>query len=155
MGEADKAYERALTFLEKRDRTEREIADRLARDGFSEDAAMQTLGRLREAGLVDDADYAARYAEALTAKGRGRLRIAEEMRRKGLPGELVRNTLEDLNTAEDERGRALAEARKAFALVPEGTEPRKAMAKVSRRLAALGFSYDVIGEAVNRLKNLD
>jgi len=151
MSEADKAYERALRFLEKRDRTEREITDRLAGSGFSEDAVSDVLARLRDAGLVDDADYAARYMEALASKGRGRLRIAAEMRRKGLPDELVRNTLEDGGLEEDERERAAGAARRAMASIPEGTDPKKAAARVNRRLVTLGFSYDVIGEVMSEL----
>ena len=151
MGEADKAYERALAFLEKRDRTEREVYDKLAGAGFSSEAVSQVLGRLRDAGFVDDAGYAARYMEALAAKGRGRLRIAAEMRRKGLPDELVRNTLEDGALEDGERARALDAARRAFGQVPEGTDARKAAAKVGRRLATLGFSYAVIGDVMGEL----
>ena len=149
MGEADKAYDRALHFLEKRDRTEQEVYGCLAKAGFSEAAVSEAIGRLRDGGYVNDADYAARYMEALAAKGRGRLRIAAEMRRKGLSDELVRNTLEDGRLAEDERERAAAAARKAWAEMPEGTDGRKAALKVSRRLVTLGFAYDVIGAVMS------
>ena len=153
MGEKDRAYERALGFLEKRDRTEWEIKDRLLRSGFSEEAALATLERLRGAGLVDDADYAARYMEALAGKGRGRLRIAAEMRQKGLPEELVRNTLEDGRLADGEYARAKDAARRAFTGIPEGAgaDARKAMAKVNRKLVSLGFTYDIIGEVISDL----
>jgi len=152
MGEVDKAYERALWFLERRERTEREVYERLTKAGFSEDAALGVLERLKDAGLVDDEGYAVRYMEALATKGRGRLRIAQEMRRKGLTDELVRNTLEDGLLDEDERERAIDAARKAWAAVPDGMEPRKAVAKVNRRLVTLGFSYSIIGEAMDRLR---
>ena len=151
MGEADKAYDRALGFLEKRDRTEREIVDKLTGLGFSEDTVSNVITRLRDAGLVNDADYAKRYMEALASKGRGRLRIAAEMRRKGLPEELVRNTIEDGDLKEDERARAEDAARRAMASAPDGMDPRKAAAKASRRLVTLGFSYDVIGEVMSGL----
>ena len=150
--EVDKAYERALWFLERRDRTEKEVSDKLSGLGFSEEVVSGTLDRLKEAGLVDDADYAVRYMEALTAKGRGRLRITSEMRRKGLPDELVRNTLDDGLLAEDERARAVEAARKAWAAVPEGTDQRKAAAKVNRKLVSLGFTYSTIGEAMAEIR---
>ena len=152
MNEAERAYERALTFLEKRDRTEREVSDKLSGAGFSEEAVESALERLRDAGLVNDADYAARYLDALVLKGRGRLRISAEMRRKGLPEELVRNTLDDRFSAEDERETAAEAARRMTAGLPEDTDPRKSAAKVSRRLVSLGFSYDVIGYAMRRLR---
>jgi len=151
MGEADKAYERALGFLEKRGRTEWEVRDKLARAGFSEEAAAAALSRLRDAGFVNDEDYAALYMEALAGKGRGRLRIAAEMRRKGLPEALIRNTLEDGNPAEAERARAAEAARRAWAEVPDIADKRKAAAKVNRKLVSLGFPYDVIADVMSEM----
>jgi len=152
MNEAERAYERALTFLEKRDRTEREVFLKLSAAGFSEDAAEKGIEKLRDAGLVNDADYAERYLEVLVLKGRGRLRISAEMRRKGLPEELVRNTLEDRLSAEDELVMAAEAAKHMMSGLTEDTDPRKAAAKVNRRLVSLGFSYGVIGEAMRRLR---
>lgn len=155
MSEAGKAYERALSFLEKRDRTESEVKDRLLKAGFSEEAAGEALERLREAGLVNDEDYAARYIDSLMAKGRGKLRIAAEMRKKGLSGELIRNTLEDRNPDADERARALAAAGREWALIPEGADRRKAAMKVSRKLVSLGYTYEAIGEVMSELMKDD
>jgi len=152
MSEAERAYERALTFLERRDRTEREVIKKLTDVGFSEDSIEKALEKLREAGLVNDADYAERYLESLKAKGRGRLRISAEMRRKGLPETLVRNTLEDGLTVDDEHEKAASAARKIMKEIPEGKDPRKAAAKINRRLVSLGFTYEVIGEAMRRLR---
>jgi SOS response regulatory protein OraA/RecX len=90
--------------------------------------------------------------EALIAKGRGRLRIAAEMKRKGLDEEMVRYTLEDGALADGERERAMDAARKVWDQIPEGTDARKAMMKVNRRLVTLGYTYDVIGEVVSRLR---
>ena len=152
MNETDRAYERALSFLERRERTESEVNRKLLESGFSERAAETALERLRDAGLLDDAGYAARYLEALITKGRGRLRIAAEMRRKGLKEELVRNTLEDGFSSETERTMAAEAARRVMAEVSAGTDPRKAAAKVSRRLVSLGFPYEVIGDAMEKLR---
>ena len=152
MGEADRAYDRALTFLEKRDRTEREVFVRLTEAGFSERTVTDTLEQLRDAGLVNDADYAVRYLEALVAKGRGRLRIKAEMRRKGLPEELVRETLEDGLSAEEERAMAKEAARRFWAELPEGINARKAEGKVSGRLVSRGFTYEDIGIALRGLR---
>jgi len=153
MGEEDRAYEKALKYLEKRERTEREVYDKLTGAGFSEKASAQALERLRDAGYVNDQSYASRYMEALAKKGRGRLRITAEMRRKGLNSEMIRNTLEDEALASDETERAKEAARRALATIPEGMDERKAMAKVNRRLVTLGYTYSTIGEAMNSLRS--
>jgi len=152
MGEADKAYERSLSFLERRDRTEREMHGKLIGAGFSEDAVSETLERLKENGLVNDESYAERYLQALMAKGRGRLMIAREMRRKGLEEELVRNTIEDGLSAEDEFDMAKDAARRCLKGMNEEKDIRKKTAKVSRRLASLGFTWDVIGSAIRAVR---
>ena len=155
VGEADRAYERALVFLDRRDLTEREVCVKLAKAGFSDEAVAEAVLSLKDAGLVDDEKYAVRYMEVLAAKGRGRLRIAAEMRQKGLPEELVRYTLEDGRLEDGERARAMEMARRVWAEIPEGMDLRKAMLKVNRRLATLGYSYDVIGEVVSKLKRAE
>ena len=152
MGEAERAYERALGFLERRDRTEREVSRKLTETGFSEETVSDVLSRLREAGLVDDAAYAARYLEALIAKGRGRLRIASEMRGKGLKEELVRYTIEDGLSEETEREMAAEAARRCMAGLPEEGDKRKIEAKVSRRLASLGYTWEVIGSVMRLVR---
>jgi len=152
MSEADRAYERALIFLEKRDRTEREVLDKLTGSGYNEDAVLTALERLRNAGLVNDADYAERFLEALIAKGRGRLRISSEMRRKGLGEELVRNTIEDGLSAADEREMAANAARRCFSGLPEEDDLRKTMARVGRKLATLGYTWEVIGSVMSELR---
>ena len=153
MGEADRAYGCALNYLEKRDRTEKEISDKLTGIGFSESVVLQTLDRLKEAGLVNDQDYAVRYMEVLAGKGRGRLRIMSEMRRKGLDEELVKNTLEDEELASDELARAREQAKKTWDAISDKSDIRKALAKVNRKLVMLGYSYDIIGEVVSGLRN--
>ena len=154
--EADRALDKALTFLERRDRTEAEVRERLAKAGFGADAVDAALAKLIELGFVNDADYATRYIEALARKGRGRLRIREELRRKGLPEELARNALEDGYGRAQEEETALVEARKAYSELPPElirTEPRKAAEKVSRRLVSRGFPYEIIGEVMERIRN--
>jgi len=152
MGESDRAYERALSFLEKRDRTEREVLDKLRLAGFSEESAEAALERLRGAGLVNDEDYAERYLQALTDKGRGRLRIASEMRRKGLAEELIRNTIEDGLSPAREQEMATEAARRCMSGLDAGADPKKTAGRVSRRLLSLGFSWDTIGSAMREIR---
>jgi regulatory protein len=151
--EIKKAYEKALTFLERSARTEAEIRERLGRAGFAEDVTEQTLDRLRDAGLVDDADYAERYLEVLTAKGRGSRRIADEMRRKGLPDDVVRARIEEDISRESETAAAYATAERMFEKLSETAELQKILQKIDRKLVSLGYPYSVVGEAMTKLRS--
>ncbi|GHU64631.1 regulatory protein RecX [Clostridia bacterium] len=167
----EKAYEKALTYLERSARTEAEIRERLVRAGVDEDVAEKTLDRLREAGLVNDADYAERYLEVLTAKGRGSRRIVDEMRRKGLPDDVVKARIEEDISRESETSSAYefatqmferlggpeavaaeAENGRAFGSRPGMTALQKIWQKVDRKLVSLGYPYGVVGEVMTKLR---
>jgi regulatory protein len=153
--ESERAFDKALTFLEKQDRTEAEVRERLARAAFGPDAIEDALAKLTEFGYVNDADYAERYLAALVAKGRGRMRIREEMRRKGLPDALVENTIDDGYGRDAELASAIDAATKTIAEISPETweaEPLKALGKIDRRLLGRGFSYEIVGEAMHRLR---
>jgi regulatory protein len=163
--ETERAFEKALTFLERSARTEAEIRERLRRTGFAEDVAEQTLDRLRDAGLVDDADYAERYLEVLTAKGRGSRRISDEMRRKGLPDDVVKARIDEDVSRESETAAAFAIAERLFeklggpaAAVAETEDGKreimqKILQKVDRKLVSLGYPYSVVGEVMTKLRS--
>jgi regulatory protein len=77
--------ERAGRLLTTRARSERELGDRLARAGFDDSVVESTLRRLRELGLVDDADFARRWVqERASAKGLGPALLMSELRSKGV-----------------------------------------------------------------------
>ena len=158
--ESERAYEKALTFLERKSRTEAEVHERLDRSGFAEDVITETLDRLRNVGLVDDEDYAERYLEALRAKGRGQRRVADEMRRKGLPDDIVRVCIEENINRVDEIKSATEIAEKLFEQLgghdteaDEWEAMQKKLQKINRKLVSLGYPYGVIGEVMTKLRN--
>jgi regulatory protein len=148
----EKAFEKALDYLEMQDRTEAEVRARLLRAGFDEDDIGGALAKLRELRLIDDADYAVRYLAALRGKGRGSVRIRSEMLRKGLPEELVRFTIEDGYGRDDELMRATQVAENALSGISPGLPPEKKAGKIALRLKSRGFSYDVMSEVMSGIR---
>jgi regulatory protein len=156
MTEAERAVEKALTFLERKDRTVAEVRERLSKAGFAEEAREAAVAKLAELGYLNDEDYARRFLESLIGKGRGRIRIAGEMRRKGLGEDMVRFAIEDGYPREAEAAAAQRVAEQTVREIPAAlweSEPRKAQEKVSRRLVGRGFPYEIIGEVMARLRN--
>ena len=67
--ELKKAKEKALQLLSYKEYTAKQLSDRLARTAGEETAKLAVM-RMEELGLVDDADYAMRFAYDLyTRKG--------------------------------------------------------------------------------------
>ncbi len=57
-GSGTSARQYALRLLSYRDRSERELRDRLAKKGFNEDIIGAAIAQLRDAGLIDDRAFA-------------------------------------------------------------------------------------------------
>src|SRR3712207_6063659 len=78
-GERALAMSRALTLLGYRARSEKEVRDRLRRYGYGEDTVECVIGRLKELGYLDDADFARSVArEKARRYGPRRISRSEE-----------------------------------------------------------------------------
>jgi regulatory protein len=147
-------HERALRLLAVRPRTRRELQTRLLHAGFGPDEVEPELDRLEEVGLVDDARFAAEFAEqALDRRLEGRRAVAAGLAAKGVDRRLIEETLQGASADDGDRLARLAQARagRLGTLPPEaayrrlvsflvrrGHEPGAARAAAARalRLAA-------------------
>ena len=134
MGIEPNPLELAARALQHRDRSAREIDERLARAGLGDDARAEALGTLERIGYVDDARFAAARADALAARGHGDAGIRHDLERHGVPAEVIEDVTTRLEP-ESERARAIAER--------HGRSTRTA-----RRLAARGFGEEAIEAAL-------
>src|SRR5690606_14380439 len=104
----------ALHLLAHRARTRRELERRLRRKGFETGRVDACLDRLEARGLLDDAAVAAAFVrDRLRHRPRGRARLADELRERGVPGELaervIEGVLEDAGTSDAELALRVAE----------------------------------------------
>jgi regulatory protein len=124
----------AARSLRHRDRSTREVEDRLARAGVDADRRAETIETLARLGYVDDARFAAGRAADLAGRGWGDEAIRLRLEEAGVGVEEVEAALAGL---EPERERAAA------LVARDGASPRTA-----RRLLAKGFAEDVVARAV-------
>ena len=134
-----RARERALYLLDERDYGYVEMFKKLE-NNYSEDICYEVVNDLARLGLIDDRRYAQKCAEYfLTRKLWGKYRAREEMRRRGIPSELIDEALEEYDEGSDDRLRELIEKKYARKLADEN-----GVNKVKAALARQGFSYDEI-----------
>ena len=146
--EASRATEAALVFLSYRPRSEKEVRDRLRRGGYEPDAIEHAIGRLHEWRYLDDADFARRWVENRTAhRPRGKRLLQQELRHKGIDGEIARDAIDDADL--DETGAAEALARRRLPSYA-GDEPAAIRRRLGAYLARRGYGYDVIRIALDR-----
>lgn len=130
------ALEVAYRALRVRDRSERELDQRLVARGVSEVVREEVLATLRRTGLVDDRGFGERRASALASRGAGNALIRHELASAGISDDLVE---EALGTLEPELDRAKSVV-----------ERRGSGARTARYLSGKGFGDDVVGAVAGR-----
>lgn len=91
-----------LARLTDQPRTRAELAGFLAAKGVPADVAARLLDRFTEVGLIDDAAYARTWISSrLASRGLARRALSAELRRKGVPDDIARAALEEVD-ADDE-----------------------------------------------------
>jgi regulatory protein len=87
---------KALELLARREHSRLELRQKLLQRGFPAECIDSVLDRLVAERLLDESRYAELYACTRADKGYGSLRIARELRERGVPEESVAATLAGL-----------------------------------------------------------
>jgi len=147
------AKEKAYQYLSYGDLSRKKLYEKLTRFGIEPQVAEAACNKMEEQGFINDRrlaeSLARRYAEG---KRWGPRRILPELIQKGLPGELAKEAVEELDTdflqsavyhlSTKYRGRDLSD--------------RKEVQKVIQGLVRLGFDYDTVRSALYELtENFD
>lgn len=144
-----KARDAALSLLSYRARSANELKRRLTRKGFEEEVAEETVGRLGELGMVDDAAFAESFVrDRVRMRPHGRRRIARELRAKGVDGETAHAAIDEVMEREEATEADLARAAAARWKPRPGEEPRRARARLHAFLSRRGFGGDAIRAVV-------
>lgn len=148
LGEAlfGQAKERALSLLSRRPYARRELVRKL-RERVPQETAEAAADRMEELGLIDDADYAARYASDLyKLKHKSLSHIRQALRQRGIAEDVIRSVLEPYEE-EDEEEQILRVIEKKYRskLTADWEKNRP---KVTAALMRLGFSYSGVRQAL-------
>ena len=132
--ELKKAKEKALNLLSYKEYTTKQLTDRLKRH-TDEESAEQAVARMEELGLLDDDDYAERFARDLSERKKfGILRIRQEMRQRGLTSEQIEYATSLLRSDPEEKMREII-ARK----YPLAYEDEKVRRRAFSALMRMGY----------------
>ena len=143
------AYEAALTSLDARALSSKQIASSLRRKGYVESVIAAVVERLTENRLIDDARYAQRMAEVQSKKPVGVYAFRRKLRARGISEDDAEEALAAFDD-EQQQEAAKAAARNLFRKY-EALPRREGRAKLSQALARRGFSWDCIESAIDEL----
>lgn len=134
-----RASEKALYLLEHRSHSKKELVEKIRRTTTAE-AAEAAADRMEELGLVDDEEFARRYAgELLHRKGFSVTRAVYELARKGIDRELAEEICGELADDPEDKIRAMIERKYLRYLGDE-----KGVRRTVNALQRLGYRYDQI-----------
>jgi regulatory protein len=145
----DDAYELALRALSYKERTESELRGWLAEREVAEAEIEEVIALLAEAGAIDDASFARRFAEdKRSLAGWGPERISKSLEGRGVGREHIEEAL----ATDDETGqleRAIALLRGRGIACDSERDRERALGLLVRRGYALELAYEAV-RAVER-----
>ena len=144
-----RAKEKALWLISYRDHSEGELRQKLSKD-YGEEAVDSAVERLMELRLINDEDFAKKYAESLSHKHMSQRQIQQKLRLKGIDKELSENAVENLNLDEKDEIRALIN-KKYIRKLSDEADLRRTVAALQRR----GFSYSDIKSVINEFAEFE
>lgn len=149
ISDARRAKEKALWLISYRDHSEGELRQKLSKD-YGEEAVDAAISKLYELRLLNDRQFAKKYAASLSQKHLSPRQIEQKLRIKGIDRDLTNETVEDLDLDEKEEIRALIN-KKYIRKLSDESDLRRTIAALQRR----GFSYGDIKSVINEFREFE
>ena len=140
-----RAKSRAVWYLDRKDRTAKDLYNKLCLAGFDKKAVAKVIARLQEVGLIDDRRFAENYASRLMEGNVSKREALQKMLQKGVPYDMAKDVLAECDSDEGAQIEALINKKYRTKLMVEGGKE-----KVYAALIRKGFSYEAVK---NALKN--
>lgn len=156
--EAQACYDKLLDLIARRPHSESEMRRKLRQRDFPAALIHDSLAKAKEAGLLNDADFAKLYIEEkerLTELSRRR--IVADLRKRGIDRQTIEDAFyalaedDQIPSGDHERDKAMRAATRKWELLARETDPRKRREKLLCFLAGRGFSADLCYAIVREL----
>jgi regulatory protein len=130
-------------------RSRKELSDKLAKRNVPDDIATRLLDRFEEVGLIDDGAFARLWVQSRGATGGralARRALAQELRRKGVPDQVAREALDEVDPADEESAaRALVRKKlRSLASVDDTVATRRLVGMLARKGYGSGLAFAVV-----------
>ena len=148
--EAGKALNCAVLLLSKKDRTVKEVTDKLHSKGFDLEVIKGVLEKLSEYNCIDDEIYCEKYISDKTRLSKfGKNKIKANLYAKGVNKEIISRKIAEIdNNLEYERALVLTE-KKLVQL--QKYDKIKIKSKLINYLISKGFDYDTVNKVIKEV----
>ena len=145
------AYLDALRMIARRELSEAQVRQRLARRSHDPDDIDTAVARLKAEGSIDDVRVAGAIARTeATVRKRGRLRVRRRIEAAGISTTLAHRAADE--TFRDIDGDALMEAALRKRLRGDGIADDRDYARLYRYLLGQGFEADTVAALLRRYR---
>lgn len=145
----------ALRHLSSRSRTVHEMREHLGKKGFEKKEIEELIEELSGYGYLDDFKYCLEYFDYAFGKGKGRLRVINEVKQKGVAASTAEAAMEEYTPKQDELNRARSEAARVMAdagFEEDSDVSDKILGRTARKLEAKGYRPDIIYKIIGELR---
>jgi len=145
------ALSKALMYLSYQARTRKEMTKYLEKKEYSKAEIDEAMTKLQEYGYIDDEGYAKRVSEITHMHpAKGKNSMPRKLNQKGIPEELIQQTMETYDETVDEE-KALVLAHK-HAMNNLDQPWKKCLDQINRKLFSRGFTGEVIHSVIRKLE---
>ncbi|GAA2258315.1 MULTISPECIES: recombination regulator RecX [Kitasatospora] len=147
-----RARDICLRLLTGAAKTRKQLAEALRRREIPDEVAEEVLSRFEEVGLIDDAAFAEAWVESRhTVRGLSRRALAQELRTKGVAGDLVEQAVAQLGEDDEtEAARALVDRKlRSTRGLERDTRIRRLVGMLARRGYSEGLAFRVVRDALD------
>ena len=150
----DQAFNRAAAMCARSEQSSGDIRGKLVKWGLGSSDTDQVLSQLIEQGFINDERYARAFVKDKFAfNGWGRVKIAYQLRQKGIPNDLITDALTVID--EDQYRQRLIDLLSAKWRSVNHNNARAAWAAMMRFAASRGFETAIATQCVKLVTRLD
>ncbi len=147
----EKAKKYIYQLLKYRDRSEKELRDRLKRKKFSSKTIDKVVNYCQEFNLLDDTSFTRSWVESKFDQGFGVLRIKSDLAKKGISSDLVEKVYNDITSKDVEREKIRVLIDKKIKLSKKEKDIFKLKKKIFAYVCRRGFSWDLVSDEINNM----
>lgn len=140
------AFDKAITYISKSLKTKKQVKEYLLRKGYSEQVVFNTIDKLKDYNLIDDAEYSKRYIES-NAKTQGKRLFEYKLMMKGVKKSDIELGESEVEIDYNSNAKAIADK-----YLKHKEITKENIAKAYRYLIGKGFSYDQADCALKNYK---
>ena len=143
-----KARSLAMDIISRKPLCKKMLTDKLCEKGYDFEVIGEVVAELESIGVLDDYSYAVLFAEYAKEKCWGERRFKYELSQKGVENKIINLVADEFDFCDaDEILELLKQKYKG-----QDFNDIKVKQKASRFLAARGFEFSVINEAINTMR---